>query len=90
MRPDVDIEGIIERGTRAGRLLSDPDFLGVVDDLSAEYLAQLVAAPPGDGGREARDYAHLMHHALSQIVSELATRKAAADELAQRQPNEDD
>lgn len=89
MHPE-DVVAVVERGERAGSLLRNGDFLGVVDDLSNYHLAALVAAPPGEAAREARDHHHLMHHALTQIVAELRDREAAALDLAQRVNDEDD
>lgn len=62
---------IIERGHRAARLLGDAVFLGAIDDLSDYHLAALVAAPPGEQGREAREYHHLLHYALSELGGQI-------------------
>lgn len=82
---------VIERGRQAKAVLENGDFLAVVDDLSNYHLAAMVAAPPGNAHRDARDHHHLIHHALSQIVAELSTRVAAADDLLRRldEPNEE-
>lgn len=81
---------IIARGERAGMLLLNPAFCDVVDDLSSLYLSQLVAAQPGKRDREARDYAHLMHHSLLELVSQLRLYEAAGSEVAKRLRDEAD
>ena len=67
---DLDqAELVIERGRNATDLLSNPSFSWIVDDLTNQHLQQMVAAPPGERGREAREEAALMQHALTEIVS---------------------
>lgn len=77
--PDPQV--ILDRGQAAAILMSDPTFLSVVDDLSHYHLAAIVAAPPGERGREARDHHHLLHYALSEIAGDLAGRVQTAEEL---------
>lgn len=67
--------------------MANETFVAVVDDLTNYHLAALVAAPPGPRGLEAREYHHLIQHALSEIVSSLkgqvdtgAAMKRALDE----------
>lgn len=58
-----------------------------MDDLTNYHLSALVAAPPGDRGKDARDYHHLLQHALTELVGQLksyveageAARKAVMD-----------
>jgi len=83
MNPSEDQAAlIIERGLAAGKLLDDPTFAAVVDDLTNFNLSALVAARPGESGREARDYHHLMQFALTEICAELTMRKAAGEQMA--------
>lgn len=77
--PDPQL--ILDRGQAAALLMADETFLSVVDDLSQYHLAAIVAAPPGDRGREARDHHHLLHFALSEIAGELQGRVQTAEEL---------
>jgi hypothetical protein len=79
-----DPEVILEIGAKARALLDDPAFQDVVNHLSDYHLAALVAAPPGPASADAREHHHLMHHALTQIVAEISSRVAAAEELARR------
>lgn len=65
------LRAVIERGDKATSLLSNAAFLGIVDELTTMHLSALVAAPPGDAGREARDYHHLMQHSLTELVQTL-------------------
>ena len=74
-------EAVIQRGHDARALIAHPTFLNVVDELSHYHLAGIVAAPPNESGREARDYHHLMHYALNEIAAELSQRVQTADEL---------
>jgi hypothetical protein len=85
-----DIELALERGEAAAALLRSACFISVVDDLSNYHLAALCASPPGDASRDARDFHHLLHHALTLIVDELRTREATAAELMNRDNEDDD
>jgi len=84
MQPPVGADQarwIIERGENARSLLGQQAFLAVVDDLSNLYLASLVATPPGPRGQDAREEAHLLHHALAEIVATLRQYDLAAVEM---------
>lgn len=63
---------IIERGRNAAALVNNPTFQAVVDDLTSYHLSALVAAPPGERGKDARDYHHLLQHALTELCGQLA------------------
>lgn len=76
-----DPEVLLEAGRIASELLSSEAFTSCVNDLSTYHLAAICAAPPGASGRDARDHHHLLHYALSEIVSELQSRIATADEM---------
>lgn len=77
--PDPQV--ILERGRNARELIASATFQSVVDDLSSYHLRALVAAPPGDTGRDAREHHHLLHYALSEIAAQLTGYVAAADEI---------
>lgn len=79
--PMPDAELLLERGQDAADLMRNDAFNNVVADLSNDYLAQMVAAKPGPEGAEALAYAHLMHHALQDLLAVLVERVAAAAEL---------
>lgn len=51
--------------------MGTPAFLSVVDDISGLHLAALMATRPGARDLDAREYHHLMHHALTEIVAQL-------------------
>jgi hypothetical protein len=76
-----DPEVVLEMGRCASELLDSEPFTTTVNDLSNYHLAAIVAAKPGEAGREARDHHHLLHYALGQIVGELQARVAAANEM---------
>ena len=85
-----DLTALLERGRAARALLQDETFLSVLDDLSNYHIAALVAALPGEGGREAREHHHLLHYALSEIAGDLSGRVQTADEIeARMRENED-
>ena len=83
MTPMLPPDMVIQRGHDARGLISHPTFLNVVDELSHYHLAGIVASPPNEAGRAARDYHHLMHYALNEIAAELSQRVQTADELMQ-------
>jgi hypothetical protein len=76
-----DVVAILERGQRAQDLLDNPTFTETVDDLTQQFLAQMVACRPGERDREARDYAHLMQHAMTELVASLRGYAATASDL---------
>jgi hypothetical protein len=91
LSPD-EIDAILKRGERAKSLLTNEDFLAIVDDLSNYHLAALVACAPGERDRETREFHHTMHAALREIAQEIQQRVSAAEEIKARldQLNEDD
>ena len=66
-----EVEALISRGNAAKALLDNPDFHAVVNDLTNFHLSAMVASPPGEKGKDARDYHHLLQHALTEIVNTL-------------------
>lgn len=82
MSPDIGT--VIDRGINARELLQNPTFLAVIDDLSNYHVTAMVASPPGEAAREAREHHHLLHYAVCEIVQTLQGYAAAADELAKR------
>ncbi len=76
-----DVEAVLARGRTAEALLAHADFVAVVNDLSTFHMAAIAASPPGPGGREAIEYHHACHFALTEIVSELQGRHDAAEEV---------
>lgn len=79
-----DITAVLERGRVAAALLEQEAFVAVVNDLSNYHVAALVAAPPGASGTEAREYHHLMQHALTEIVAALRQHADTAAELREK------
>lgn len=91
MHPDADQAALmIERGAAAKRLLEDTTFCSVVDDLTNYNLSALCASKPGDAGREAREYHHLLQYALTEICRELQTRQAAGEQMQDALDNHED
>jgi len=91
MHPNEDQAALlIERGAAAKRLLDDPTFCAVVDDLTNYNLSALCAAKPGDAGREAREYHHLLQYALTEICRELQMRHSAGEQMADALHNHED
>lgn len=88
--PMTQIERVIQEGHAARRLLANPDFVEVLNAISDQHLNALVAAPPGDGPREARDHHHLMIHTLQELHDEIRGREAALAELEETQEGEED
>ena len=78
--PDQAAE-IIQRGRRAAALMMSDVFNDAIADLSTYHLSAMAAARPGEDDREARDYHHLMHYALSELVTQLKTQADAGAEL---------
>ena len=76
-----DIVAGLERGDRAKELLDSTAFRDIVDDLTQQHIAQLVACPPGDKHKDAREHAHLMQHALTELVATIRGYVAAAEDL---------
>lgn len=69
--PDQQI-AMMERGEHAKAVLASQAFLEVVDSLSTYYVSQLVACKPGYAAHEdALRHAHLMQHAVTEIVATL-------------------
>lgn len=87
---NFDPVAVLERGRAAGELLRSPAFMDVVNSLSDMHIAAIVSAPPGEAGRAARDYHHLLHYALSEICGDLAGRHAAAVDLESNMKDDDD
>jgi hypothetical protein len=79
--PDV-VRAILERGARAKALLDLPAFQEFVDDLTNQHITEMLAAPPGERGREARDDAHLRQYAVTELVATVKLHADAADELS--------
>ena len=79
LSPDMMLA--LERGTRAKQLLSDDAFTETVNDLTNYHLSALVAAKPTDAERPARDYHHLMQHALTEIVDTLVEQAEVARKI---------
>jgi hypothetical protein len=52
--------------------------------MTQQHLAQLVACPPGEKHRDAREHAHLLQFALTEIVS---TLRACLTMLDSRYPD---
>lgn len=74
---------VIEAGRAARELLDSAAFVSSVNALSNYHLAAICATPPGAKGREDREYHHLLHFALGEIVSELQGRVATGDEMTE-------
>jgi len=87
-----DIAAVLNRGEAAKEILESTAFLEIVDDMTQQHLAQLVACPPGEKHRDAREHAHLLQFALTEIVSTLRGYVATAEDLrrALEQPSDDD
>jgi hypothetical protein len=84
VQPPIDADQarwIVERGQNARALMGTPAFLSVVDDLSNLHLAALVATRPGATDLDAREYHHLLHHALTEIVSQLRQYDQAGEAM---------
>jgi hypothetical protein len=77
----AEVETILTRGENAKLLMENESFLSTVDDLSTFHLSALVAAPPGPAALDAREHHHIMHSALREIVTEIQSRIAAAEDL---------
>jgi len=75
---------LIERGAAAEALMQSAAFMSVVDDLTNYHLSQLVASPPGEPGRDAREHAHLMQYALTEICAEIQSRAEAGKQMQER------
>lgn len=82
MNPDLN--EVLERGDAAEGLLQSDTFTSVMNDLSNFHVSAMTACHPTERDREARDYHHLMLHALREIVDELRSRIAAAQEIEDR------
>jgi hypothetical protein len=76
-----DIVAVLERGERARELLESTAFIEIVDDMTQQHIAQLVACPPGAKYQDAREHAHLMQHGLTEIVATIRSYVATADDL---------
>ncbi len=79
--PYEEWERVIQSGRAAQELLENESFRRVVDDLTEYHLAGLVACKPGNSSQEARDYHHLLQYALTELVTDLASRAAAGAQL---------
>lgn len=77
----LDPQIVIERGRDAERLLADPTFEAVMNDLSNWHVAAMIAAPPGSPGAESREHHHRLTFALREIVDTLKGHQAASEEL---------
>ena len=76
-----DPGAVLDRGLRAQELLQNSTFLAVIDDLSNYNVTAMVASPPGEASRAAREHHHLMHFAVCEIVQTLQGYAATAVEL---------
>lgn len=76
-----DPEVVIERGRDAERLLENPTFVAVMNDLSNWHVAAMIASPPGSSGGEVREHHHRMTFALREIEETLKGYRDAAAEL---------
>ena len=72
---------VLERGANAQELLMNKTFLAVIDDLSNQHVMAMVATPPGEAHRAAREHHHLLHHAVCEIVQTLQGYASAALEM---------
>lgn len=73
------MQAVIDRGSKAKDALEHPAVLAVIDDLTNYHLSALIAAPPGERGKEARDYHHLLQHALTELVGQLRSYAEAGE-----------
>lgn len=93
MAPDVGV--VLDRGLNAQELLQNSTFLAVIDDLSNYHVTAMVASPPGEAARAAREHHHLLHFAICEIVSTLQgyastaieLQRTAEDDLAEEEQN---
>jgi hypothetical protein len=72
---------MISRGEAANRLIANPDFAEVLNDLSNFHVYSLIHLPPGDATREKRDHHHLMIAALRDISYEVQARSRELQEF---------
>lgn len=81
----TEMEAIRLAGEQAQELHESPAFINTMNDLSNLHLTALAACRPVvESDREARDYHHLMLHALKEIEAQLTTRISYGQEMALR------
>lgn len=87
-----DVVAVLDRGDAATGLLESTCFKEIVDDLTQLYVSQLIATKPGKSGEDAREYAHLMQYALTEIVAQvqgyIQTAQELRDKIAWGDPEE--
>ena len=79
-----DPQTVLDRGDDASRLLANPTFEAVMNDLSNFHLSAMVATPSGPLGAETRDYHHGLLAALREVHEALTGHVAAAAEMRAR------
>jgi hypothetical protein len=63
----------IERGNSMRAALENPAFLEAVEHLTTYHLSALVACRPGYAqDQEALTHHHTMHHAITEILAQMA------------------
>ena len=72
---------IITRGQAARHLLSEPDFVLVVNALANETTHAMADTPIGPAGRDDREEHHLMLHGLKKVVDAVKQYAAALTNL---------
>lgn len=84
------IDRITQQGEAARKLLADPAWVDVTNDLYDSYLAQLIACPVGDEFKGERDHNHLMLTALREIASALRGKVNDAEGFYADRNNDED
>lgn len=91
-----DLIAQVERGQAMDAALDSPAFKEAVDHLTSYHLSALVACRPGYAAdAEALSYHHTLHHALAEIIAQMAqwsaAGKAASDAIEwQREHGDND
>lgn len=85
----------IERGDAMRAALDNPAFLEAVDHLTTYHLSAMVACRPGYASdQEALAHHHTMHHAITEILAQMAqwqeTGEATARVLEWQRAHGDD
>ena len=78
-----DLIATIERGQAVARLMAEDAFHEAVNDVSTIHLEGMSSAPPGETGKDARDYHHMLHYALAELIGTLRGYVSAGEEAMQ-------
>lgn len=80
--PDEMI-AMIERGNAMRAALENPAFIEAVDHLTTHHLSALVACRPGYASdQEALTHHHTMHHAITEVLAQMAQWMEAGEAAA--------